>query len=67
MHCYFFMKKEEESLQFKGFFTLFQQTNNQCIYNIAIWNFTESLTNDIVNFEQLVPSHLFNRMMAVAF
>ena len=27
----------------------------QCICNIAIWNFNESLTNDFVNFEQLAP------------
>ena len=30
----------------------------QCICNIAIWNFNESLTNNIVNFEQLGPDDL---------
>ena len=27
------------------------------IWNIYVWNFNETLTNDIVNFEELAPDH----------
>ena len=35
-----------------------RKTQCTCIYNIAIWNFNGSLTNDIINFDQLAQGIL---------
>ena len=43
-----------ESFAVQRILTFFQQ-KWQCICNINVWNFNETLTNDVVSFEQLAP------------
>ena len=47
--------REAFALQKLLILTFFQQKKDWHIWDINIWNFNETLTNDIVSFEQLGP------------
>ena len=49
----FLLEKCENLLQCKRFSHF--SNKNKCINNINVLNFNETLTNDVVNFEQLAP------------
>ena len=54
IHCYFCWKNVRIFCSAKDSH-IFQQQKKQCICNINVLNFNETLTNDVVNFEQPAP------------
>ena len=53
----FFCWKNEESFCTAKLLTFFQQ-KYWCIWDINVWNFNETLRNDVVSFEQPGPDLL---------
>ena len=54
IHCYFLLKKCENPLHCKGF-SHFSTKNNSVFVILMFEIFNETLTNDVVSFEQLGP------------
>ena len=57
-------RKNESSFALQKLLTFFRQKNWH-ISDISIWNFNETLTNDVFSFEQ--PGHDFLRLHSVIF
>ena len=57
MHLYFLLTKWEKLLHCKSFSHFFKRKYWR-ISDINIWNFKETLTNDVVSFEQPAPDDL---------
>ena len=57
IHWYFLLQKWEKFLQCKSF-SHFSNEKYWHIWNINVWNFNDTLTNNVVSFEQLGPSLL---------
>ena len=54
MHWNFLLKKWEKLLQCKSF-THFFNKKYRLIWDINVWNFNDTLTNDVISFEQPGP------------